>query len=139
MAIIQGACSSFKQELFQAVHDFDNDTFRMALFVEDADLSQNTTVYDATNEATGTGYTAGGQALTGVSVNLDGRVAFVDFDDVTWTTTTLTARGALIYNASKANRAVAVIDFGENKSTSGGNFVYSPPAGLAPSAIIRIP
>lgn len=141
MAITQTLTTSFKQELMEAIHDFQNggDTFKIALYTSDATLDATTTAYSATNEVSGTGYVAGGASLTNVSPTTSGTVAYVDFNDVTWSTSTITnARGALIYNSSKANRAVAVLDFGGNKSTSASDFVIQFPAPNANNAIIRI-
>jgi VCBS repeat-containing protein len=86
----------------------------------------------------GTGYTAGGNTLTGASVSLTGTTAFVDFTDTTWTTATITARGALIYNSSKSNKAVAVLDFGSDKTSTAGSFTVQFPANDSSSAIVRI-
>lgn len=136
--ISQTLCTSFKQELFLAVHDFSTDTFQMALYTANADLSASTTVYTATEEVTGTGYTAGGIALTGATVNTSGTTAYVDFASPTWDPAAFTCRGALIYNASKGNKAVAVLDFGADKTTS-TQFTVTMPANTATSALIRLP
>lgn len=136
--ISQTLCTSFKQELFLAVHDFSTDTFQMALYTANADLSASTTVYTATEEVTGTGYTAGGIALTGATVNTSGTTAYVDFASPTWDPAAFTCRGALIYNASKGNKAVAVLDFGADKTTS-TQFTVTMPANAATSALIRLP
>jgi len=136
MAIVQTQCTSFKLQLLQAVHDFTTDTFKIALYTSAASLGASTTVYAATNEVVATGYTAGGNTLTGVSVLSSGTTAYVDFADTTWTTST-TARGALIYNSTKANKAVAVLDFGADK-TSTNTFTVQMPPNSASDAIIRI-
>ena len=107
----QAMCSSFKAELLGGIHDLDTDTIKIALFTSAATLSAATTAYSTSNEASGTNYTAGGNTLTGAAISLDGTTAIVDFADTTWADSTITARQALIYNASKANRAIAVIDF----------------------------
>lgn len=138
MAISQAMCSSFKQELLQAIQDFDTDTFKIALYTSAATLDAATTAYTTTNEVTGTGYTAGGNTLAGTTITLSGTTAFVDFSDTTWTTATITARGALIYNSSKADRACAVLDFGADKSSTAGNFTIQFPTNDASNAIIRI-
>lgn len=138
MAITQAMCSSFKEELFGGIHDLDTDTLKVALYTDSATLSAATTVYGVTNEASGTGYTAGGQTLTGATISLSGTTAFVDFDNVTWPASTITARGCLIYNSSKANRAIAVFDFGANKASSAGDFVVNFPAAGASTAVVRI-
>lgn len=134
--IAQTQCTSFKAECYQGIHDFINDTIKVALYTSTADLSESTTAYSATNEITGTGYVAGGQVMTGVTVNSSGSVAYVNFSNVVWSPAQFTARGALIYNASKADRAIAVLDFGSDKSTS-TTFTLSMPANTATSALIR--
>lgn len=136
MAIVQTQCTSFKLQLLQAVHDFTTDTFKIALYTSAASLGASTTVYAATNEVVATGYTAGGNTLTGVSALSSGTTAYVDFADTTWTTST-TARGALIYNSTKANKAVAVLDFGADK-TSTNTFTVQMPPNSATDALIRI-
>jgi len=136
MAINQTQCTSFKLEILEAVHDFTTDTFKIALYTSAASLGASTTVYAATNEVVGTGYVAGGIALTGVSVLSSGTTAYVDFADATWTAN-ITARGALIYNSSKSNKAVAVLDFGADK-TSSNTFTVQMPPNTASDAIIRI-
>jgi len=136
MAINQTQCTSFKLELLQAVHDFSTDTFKIALYTSAANLGASTTVYTATGETVGTGYVAGGIALTGVSVLSSGTTAYVDFADASWTAS-ITARGALIYNSSKSNKAVAVLDFGADK-TSTNTFNVQMPPNTASDAIIRI-
>lgn len=137
--IFQSLCTSFKLELLQAVHDFVNDTFYLALYTEDADLDEETTVYDATNEVTGTGYVAGGAALTVVAPSVDGVVAIADFEDLTFAALTVAGiSGGLIYNSSKANRAVAVLSFGRIINKTAEDFLITFPAADAESAIIRI-
>ncbi len=136
MAIVQTQCTSFKEQLLKAVHDFSTDTFKIALYTSAASLGASTTVYATTNEVVAAGYTAGGNTLTGVAVTASGTTAYVDFADTTWTTST-TARGALIYNSSKANKAVAVLDFGADK-TSTNTFTVQMPPNSATDALIRI-
>jgi len=138
MPITQAMCSSFKQQLLLGEHDLDTDTIKLALYTSAATLSAATTVYSTSDEVVGTGYTAGGNTLTGATVSLSGTTAFVDFSDSTWTTATITARGALIYNSSKSNKAIAVLDFGADKTSTAGNFVVQFPTNDASSAIIRI-
>lgn len=139
MAITTAMCSSFKQELFEGVHDFTSHTFKMALYTSSATLGAATTAYSATNEVSGTGYTAGGQALDNPTVTLSGTTAFVDFDDETWAAATITARGALIYNdTAVGDPAVAVFDFGSDKISTAGDFVVSFPTADASNAIVRI-
>ena len=138
MAISQAMCSSFKEELLQGIHDFLTDTFMIALYTSSATLGASTTAYTTSNEVVGTGYTAGGNTLSGTTVSLSGTTAFVDFSDSTWSTATITARGALIYNSSKSDKAVAVLDFGADKTSTAGNFTVQFPTNDASSAIIRI-
>lgn len=138
MAITQGMASSFKQELLQGTHVIGTDVLKIALFTSAATLSAATTAYAATNEASGTGYTAGGNTLGGTSVSLTGTTAFVSFADSTWVTASITARGALIYNSSKSNKAIAVLDFGADRTSLAGNFTVQFPANDATNAIVRI-
>ena len=141
MAITQAMCTSFKVELLTATHNFTNstgDVFKIALYTSSATLGATTTAYSATNEVTGTGYTAGGNTLTNVTPTSSGTTAFTDFADTTWSSATITARGALIYNSSKSNKAVAVLDFGSDKTSTAGDFTIIFPAADATNAIIRI-
>lgn len=138
MAITQGMCSSFKEQLLKGEHDFDVNTFKIALYTSAATLSSATTVYTTSNEVVGVGYTAGGINLTGTTVSLTGTIAFVDFNDAVWTGSTITARGALIYNASSGNKAVAVLDFGSDKTSTTGDFTVQFPTNDSSSAIIRL-
>lgn len=141
-------CTSFKNELLYGVHDFDSstgDTFYIALYTSSATLDASTTAYAATNETSGTGYTAGGQALTNVNPTTSGTTAFTDFADETFSTATITARGALIYNStpntasvSVTNPAVVVLDFGGDKTSTAGDFTIVFPTADASNAIIRI-
>ena len=136
----QVVCNSFKVELFRAIHDFTastGDTFKIALYTSASTIGAATTVYTATNEAVGTGYTAGGAALTSVTPTLNGNTCVVDFADVTISTVTLTYRRALIYNSTKANRAVAVFDFGSDRVISGGDLIIQMPVPDPSSAILR--
>lgn len=141
MAISQTLCTSFKQELLQGIHDFTastGDTFKIALYTSSASLDASTATYSTSNEVTGTGYTAGGNTLTNVTPTTSGTTAFVDFDDTTWTSATITAAGALIYNSTDGDRAVAVLDFGGDKTSTNGDFVIQFPTADASNAIIRI-
>jgi VCBS repeat-containing protein len=140
MAISQAMCSSFKQQLFLGEHDLDTDTIKLALYTSAATLDASTTVYTTSNEvsSSGTNYTAGGNTLTGATVSLSGTTAFVDFADTSWLTATITARGALVYNASKSNKAIAVLDFGSDKTSTNGTFTVQMPANTASDALIRI-
>ena len=141
--ITQAMCTSFKVGLLNGDFDFGTgttQTFKIALYTSAANLSASTTAYSATNEASGAGYTAGGQALS-VSVvpTSTGITAFLSFSDVTWSVTTLTARGALIYKADGVtNPAIAVLDFGEDKQTNAGDFIIDFPLADATYAIIKI-
>jgi hypothetical protein len=136
MSIVQTQTTSFKAQLYQGIHDLTTDVIKIALYSGDANLNADTTVYSATNEITGTGYTAGGKIMTGVTVNTSGYTAYVDFDNVVWNPGIFTARCALIYNSSKGNKSVAVLDFGSDK-TSTSTFTITMPANTATSALIR--
>ena len=141
MAISQALCTSFKQEILVATHNFTittGDVFKIALYTSTATLSAATTAYTATNEVVGTGYTATGNTLTNVTPTTSGTTAYLDFGDTTWSTATITARGALIYNSSKSNKAVAVLDFGTDKTSTAGNFTVQFPTADASLAIVRI-
>ncbi len=135
--IAQTLTTSFKQQLLLAVHDFSTDTFKIALYTAAANLGADTTVYTVTSEVTGAGYVAGGIALTGTTVTVSGTTAFVDFNSAVFSAA-VTARGALIYNASKSNKAVAVLDFGADK-TSTTTLTVTMPANTSTSALIRLP
>jgi hypothetical protein len=138
MAITQAMCTSFKSEILGATHDMDTHTLKMALYTSSATLGAATTAYSATNEVSGTNYSAGGVAITNASIATSGTTAYVDFDDVVFTNVDITARGALIYNSSATNKAVAVLDFGEDKTATDGDFTVVMPAAGASTAIIRI-
>ena len=138
MAISQGMNISFKRQVLLGDQDFDAHTFKMALYTDTASLSSGTSIYSTSAEVSGTGYTAGGNILTIVTVVVDGSVGIVDVSNTSWTTATFTARGALIYNSSKSNSAVAVLDFGGNKSVENGTFTIQFPAAAASTAIIRL-
>ena len=136
MAILQGMCSSFKQESWLGIHDLDTDTLKLALYTAAADLSQATTVYTATGEVVGTGYIAGGIPLVNVQVLLSGTTAYVTFDNPVFANASFVCRGGLIYNDSEADRAIAVLDFGADK-TANGTFTIQLPAATAASALLR--
>lgn len=142
MAITQAMATSFKKDILDGTFDFSSGTvqvFKIALYSSAATLSAATTAYTATSEASGTGYTAGGATLTLVAATSSGTTAFIDFADATWTTASFTARGALIYmDNGGTNPAIAVLDFGADKTSSGGNFVVQFPTADATNAIIRI-
>ncbi len=146
MAITQAMCTSFKQELLQAQHDFTASTghsFKLALYTSSATLGATTTDYSVTNEVSGTGYSAGGGALTNVTPTTSGTTAFTDFADLTFSTATITANGALIYNTttgggSGTTESVVVLAFGGDKTSTAGDFTIQFPTADASNAIIRI-
>jgi hypothetical protein len=137
MSIIQTQTTSFKAELYQAIHDLTTDTLKIALYTNSATLNETTTAYTTSNEITGTGYMAGGVTITGVTVNSSGYTAYVSFSNPSWTSASFTARAALIYNFSKANRSIAVLDFGSNKTVSSNTFLITLPTNNASDALIR--
>ena len=136
MAITQTLCSSFKKEVLEGVHDLVTDTIKLALYTSASNIGADTVVYVTTDEVVGTGYSAGGVTLTGATVQLSGGTAYVDFADAVWPSASFTARGALLYNASKGNKAVAVLDFGADK-TATTSFTVQMPSNTASSALIR--
>ena len=141
MAITQAMCTSFKKELLEGTHNFLNSggsTFKLALFTSSATLGAATTAYATTNEVTGTNYTAGGANLTRVDPTSSGTTAFTDFADLTFSTATVTANGALIYNSSASDAAVIVLAFGGDKTSTAGDFTIQFPTADASNAIIRI-
>jgi hypothetical protein len=133
-SIVQTQTTSFKKELYQAIHDLSTDTLMIALYTANADLNAATTAYSTSNEVSGGGYTAGGVALTGVTINSDGYTAYVNFNNVSFGAS-VTARCALIYNLSKASRSIAVLDFGSDKTST--SFSITMPANTATAALIR--
>lgn len=142
--IIQALTNSFKVEMLQAVHDLSTDVLKLALYTGSATLTPETTVYSVTDEVVASGYTAGGAVLTGVTIQTQANIpntqpatVYVDFDDVVFNAA-LTARGALIYNTSKSDKSVAVINFGSDK-TSTATFTVVMPANTATDALIRFP
>jgi len=136
--ISQTLTTPFKEQLFLAGHNFATDTFKMALYTAPADLGAATTAYSPSNEVVGTGYTAGGEVLTGVTVATSGTTAYVDFSDVVWPVANFTARGALIYNETAGGNSVAVLDFGADKTPT-TTFTVAMPANTATTALIRLP
>ena len=144
MAITSAVCTSFKVELLKGVHDFTattGNTFKIALYTSSATLGAGTTAYSTSNEITnssGTAYTAGGATLTSVTPTTSGTTAFCDFADVSYTSASFTANGALIYNDDQSDKAVAVIAFGGDKTVSSGTFTIQFPTADATNAIIRI-
>ena len=137
MAITQAMCTSFKAEILDEQHDLAADTLKIALFTSSASLDATTTAYSTSNEVSGSGYSAGGETLTSTTVSTDGTTAFFDAADPTWTSASFTARGALIYNSTNGNKAIAVLDFGGDFTVSSGTSQIVFPAAGA-SAIIRI-
>jgi O-acetylhomoserine/O-acetylserine sulfhydrylase-like pyridoxal-dependent enzyme len=134
-------CTSFKVELMKAVHNFTastGSTFKIALYTNSASFTAATTAYTTSNEVVGTGYTAGGNTLTNITPVSSSTTAFADFADTVWTTATITARGALIYNTTSGNPTVAVLDFGADKTSTAGDFTIIFPSATAADAIIRI-
>jgi hypothetical protein len=147
MSILQGATTSFKVELLQAVHNFgptSPNTFKVALYTASADINASTTIYSTTNEVTGTGYTAGGNTLVISTSPTSGNdssnipTAYISFTNTSWTSASFTARAALIYNSSQSNKSVAVLDFGTDKTVSNDTFQIIFPTPDANSAIVRI-
>lgn len=147
MAISQAMTTSFKVEMLNGIHAFGTsvvraattpDTFKIALYTSSASLDATTTAYSATNEVSGTGYTAGGNTLTTVAPTSSGTTAFLDFNDTTWSTATITANGALIYNSTQSDKAVAVLAFGGDKTSTAGDFTVIFPTADASNAILRI-
>ena len=142
MAISQAMCTSFKKELLEAVHNFKNSggsTFNLALYTSSASLDAATTAYTTSNEVSGTGYTAKGGALTRVDPTTSGTTAFTDFADLTFSSSTITANGALIFNdTASGDPAVAVLAFGGDKSSTNGDFTIQFPTADASNAIIRL-
>lgn len=135
MASTQTQTTSFKAECWQAIHNLLTDTLKIALYDSYANLNEATTAYSTSHEITGTGYTAGGLTITGVTIGTSGYTAYCSFNNISWSGA-LTARYALIYNSSKANRSVAVLDFGADK-TSVTTFAITLPANTATSALLR--
>jgi len=133
--IVQTQTTSFKAEVYQAVHNLLTDTIKIALYTSNANLDETTTVYSTLREVVASGYTAGGEVMTGVALNTSGYTVYVNWANVSWSTA-VTARCALIYNASKSNKSIAVLDFGSDK-TSTTTFTITMPANTATSALIR--
>jgi len=142
MAITTAMCTSFKKELLEAKHNFlasGGNTFKLALYTSSATLDASTTAYSATNEVSGTGYTATGAALTNVNPTSSGTTGFTDFDDLTFSSSTITANGALIYNdTASGDPAVCSLAFGGDKTSTSGDFTIQFPTADASNAIIRI-
>lgn len=138
MAITQAIATSFKSEILSGTHAL-GDTYKIALYTSSATLGASTTAYTATNEVVGAGYTAGGATLVGYSCSIVGSKAVLDWTtDPSWADATITARGALIYNSSKSNKAVYVMDFGADKTSTSGTFTVTLPVADATNGLIRI-
>lgn len=131
-------CTSAKVGFLTGTYVPLTDTMKIALYTNSATLDATTTAYSATNEVVGTGYTAGGNTLTGNAISSGGTTAWITFSDSAWTTATITARGALIYDSSKSNAAIAVLDFGADKTSTAGTFTVQMPVAAASTALIRI-
>jgi FtsP/CotA-like multicopper oxidase with cupredoxin domain len=148
MAITQAMATSFKVEILDGIHNFGvgvirastaADTFKIALYTSSATLSAATTAYTTSNEVVGTGYTAGGNTLVVSTVPVSsGTTAYLSFSNTSWSTASITARGAMIYNSTQSNKCVAVLDFGSDKTSTAGTFTIVFPTADATDAIIRI-
>jgi hypothetical protein len=144
MAITTAMCNSFKQELLGGVHDLDTDTLKIALIkvsptgTYGAATTNYSDITGGSDEAVGTNYTAGGQVLDSPVISLSSGVAFIDFADETFTNVTISADGAIIYNASKANRAIALFNFGSTVTSTSGDFTIIFPTATSSTAVIRI-
>ncbi len=142
MAITQAMCTSFKKEILEAKHNFllsGGNTFKIPLYTSSASLGASTTAYTTSNETSGTNYTAKGNTLTRIDPSASGTTALTDFADTTWSSSTITARGAMIFNEdTSGDTSVLILDFGSDKSSSSGDFVIQFPAADASNAIIRI-
>ena len=141
MAITQSMATSFKKELLEGKHNLlasGGNSFKLALYTSSATMGAATTAFTTTNQASGTNYTSGGNALTNINPSSSGTTAFTDFADLTFGTATITARGCMIYNDTNADRTVAVFDFGGDKTSTAGSFTITFPTADASNAIIRI-
>jgi|TARA_A100001515_G_scaffold63332_1_gene50161 hypothetical protein len=141
MSITSALCTSFKQEILVGTHNFtasSGNSFKLALYTSSATLNASTTAYTTSNEVSGTGYTAAGAALTSVTPTTSGTTAFCDFADLTFSSSTITANGALIYNDTQSDKAVCTLAFGGDKTSTAGDFTIQFPTADASNAIIRI-
>jgi hypothetical protein len=136
MSIVQTLTTSFKNDLLIAGQNLSTDTLKIALYTADASLNADTTVYSVTNQITGTGYVAGGNTLTGVTIQTSGSTVYINFNNSVWSPAAFTTRAALIYNASKSNKSVAVLDFGSDKTCT-STFTVVMPANTVTSALLR--
>lgn len=139
MSIQQGQTLSFRSDIVQGGQNLATDTLKMALYTAYATLNPNTAVYDSSNEVTGTGYTAGGNVITGVTIATDtaSNTVYINFDNVSWPGAAFTARGALIYNSSKSNKSIAVLDFGSDKLFTSTSNIVTMPVNSASTALLR--
>lgn len=144
MSIQQGLTTSFKSQMVQGQQNLSSNTLKMALYTAFATLGPDTIEYSTTNEVTGTGYTAGGVTMTGVTINTEvtgtnAGTVYINFDNVVWSNAAFTVRGALIYNTSQSNASVAVLNFGSDKTCTNQTFTVTMPANTATTALIRFP
>ena len=139
MALQQGQTLSFRSDIVQGDQDLSANTLKMALYDGFATMGPTTTVYTTDNEVVGTGYTAGGNTITGVTINTDANTntVYIDFDNVSWPGASFTARGALIYNSSQSNKSIAVLDFGADKLFTAANNTVTMPTNSASTALLR--
>jgi len=139
--IQQGLTTSFKQEILEGIQSLGAGDLKLALYTAFSDIGPNTTVYTTVNEVVGTGYVAGGNMLTGMTISADttNGTVYVDFNNISWPGANFTARGGLIYNATQGNRSVAVLDFGSDKLFTSTNNTVIMPANTATTALIRLP
>jgi len=139
MPLEQGQTLSFRSEIVQGGQNLASNTLKMALYTGDATLGPTTTVYTTTNEVVGTGYVAGGNTLTGVTINTDSNTntVYVNFNNVSWAGANFTARGALIYNSTQSNKSIAVLDFGADKLFTATNNIVTMPVNSATTALLR--
>jgi hypothetical protein len=139
MPLEQGQTLSFRSEMIQGQQNLASNTLKMALYTGDATLGPTTTVYTTTNEVVGTGYIAGGNTLTGVTINTDSNTntVYVNFNNVSWAGANFTARGALIYNSTQSNKSIAVLDFGADKLFTATNNIITMPVNSATTALLR--
>jgi hypothetical protein len=135
--ITQTVTTSFKYDCYTAGQNLSTDTLKMALYTAAADLNANTTTYSSSNEVSSANYTAGGQALTNVTVTTYGATVYISFDNPSWSNVSFTCRGALIYNLSKSNKSIAVLNFGSDKIVSNNTFTVTLPPNSATTALIR--
>ena len=139
MALQQGQTLSFRSDIVQGDQDLSANTLKMALYDGFATMGPTTTVYTTDNEVVGTGYTAGGNTITGVTINTDANTntVYIDFDNVSWPGASFTARGALIYNSTQSNKSVAVLDFGSDKLFTATNNTITMPVNTSTTALLR--